>query len=69
MMDREMDVQVLVFGHIHRPLIEKGKRLLICQGSTILPRMSAPCVAELENSGPAMCGAISFLWAARPVII
>jgi putative phosphoesterase len=48
MMDREMDVQVLVFGHIRRPLIEKGKLLLICPGSTTLPRMSAPCVAELE---------------------
>jgi len=48
MMAREMDVQVLVFGHIHRPLIEKGKLLLICPGSTTLPRMSAPCVAVLE---------------------
>jgi len=48
MMAREMDVQVLVFGHIHRPLIEKGKRLLICPGSTTLPRMSAPSAAELE---------------------
>jgi hypothetical protein len=48
MMAREMDVQVLVFGHIHRPLIEKGKRLLICPGSTTLPRMSAPSLAELE---------------------
>lgn len=48
MMAREMDVRVLVFGHIHRPLIEKGNRLLICPGSTTLPRMSAPSVAELE---------------------
>jgi hypothetical protein len=48
MMAREMGVQVLVFGHIHRPLIEKGERLLICPGSTTLPRMSAPSVAELE---------------------
>jgi len=48
MMAREMDVQVLVFGHIHRPLIERGKRLFICPGSTTLPRMSAPSVAELE---------------------
>ncbi|MEI6104987.1 MAG: metallophosphoesterase [Methanothrix sp.] len=47
MMAREMDVQVLVFGHIHRPLIEKGKLLLICPGSTTLPRMSAPSVAGL----------------------
>ncbi len=48
MMAREMDVQVLVFGHIHRPLIEKGKSLLICPGSTTLPRMSAPSLAVLE---------------------
>jgi len=48
MMAREMEVQVLVFGHIHRPLIEKEKLLLICPGSTTLPRMSAPSVAELE---------------------
>ena len=48
MMAREMDAQVLVFGHIHRPVIEKGDRLLICPGSTTSPRMSAPSVAELE---------------------
>ena len=47
MMAREMDVSVLVFGHIHRPVIEKGRRLLICPGSTTLPRLSAPSVAEL----------------------
>jgi uncharacterized protein len=48
MMAREMDVRVLVFGHIHRPIVEKGNRLLICPGSTTLPRMSAPSVAQLE---------------------
>lgn len=48
MMAREMEVEVLVFGHIHRPVVEKGKSLLICPGSTTLPRMSAPSVAELE---------------------
>jgi len=47
MMAREMNCEVLVFGHIHRPLIEKGRRLLICPGSTSQPRMSAPSVAEL----------------------
>lgn len=47
MMAREMDCEVLVFGHIHRPLIEKSRRLLICPGSTTQPRMSAPSVAEL----------------------
>lgn len=48
MMAREMDVQVLVFGHIHRPVVEKGERLLICPGSPTFPRMSAPSVAELD---------------------
>ena len=48
MMAREMDVQVLVFGHIHRPLVEKGDRLLICPGSPTEPRLSAPSAAELE---------------------
>jgi uncharacterized protein len=58
MMAREMDTEVLIFGHIHRPLIEKGKRLLICPGSTTLPRMSAPSVAELEIKEGSISGRI-----------
>ena len=58
MMAREMNVQVLVFGHIHRPLIEKGKSLLICPGSTTLPRMSAPSLAILEVEAGAVQGNI-----------
>ncbi len=48
MMAREMNVGVLVFGHIHRPIVERGERLLICPGSPTLPRMSAPTVAEID---------------------
>ncbi len=48
MMAREMDVDVLVFGHIHRPIVEKSDRLLICPGSPTVPRQSAPSIAELE---------------------
>ncbi|MDM7938801.1 MAG: metallophosphoesterase [Methanothrix sp.] len=48
MMAREMDARVLVFGHIHRPVVEKGERLLICPGSPTQPRMSAPSAAMLE---------------------
>jgi uncharacterized protein len=48
MMAREMDAEVLIFGHIHRPIIEKGRHLLICPGSITLPRMSAPSLALLE---------------------
>jgi len=32
-MAKEMEVDVLVFGHIHRPLIEKSDVLLACPGS------------------------------------
>ena len=54
----QMDVSVLVFGHIHRPVIEKGRRLLICPGSTTLPRLSAPSVAELVIEGGSVQGNI-----------
>ena len=58
MMAREMDVKVLIFGHIHRPIIERGKRLLICPGSPTVPRMSAPTIAELEIDGDYISGNI-----------
>lgn len=48
MMAREMDVNVLVFGHIHRPVIERGERLLICPGSPTQPRLSLPSAAWIE---------------------
>jgi putative phosphoesterase len=48
MMAREMNVEVLVFGHVHRPIVERSERLLICPGSPTLPRMSAPTVAEID---------------------
>ena len=43
----EMGVSILVFGHIHRPIIEKSDVLLICPGSPTKPRMSDPCAVEL----------------------
>ncbi|TGC09646.1 YfcE family phosphodiesterase [Methanolobus halotolerans] len=43
----EMGVDVLVFGHLHRPIIEKSDVLLICPGSPSKPRMSDPCAVEL----------------------
>lgn len=49
MMAREMDVDLLIYGHIHRPRIENASgKLIICPGSPTLPRMSARTVAELE---------------------
>lgn len=43
----EMGVNILVFGHLHRPIIEKSDVLLICPGSPTKPRMSDPCAVEL----------------------
>lgn len=49
----EMGVGVLIFGHLHRPIIDRSDVLLVCPGSPTKPRMSDPCVVELtiENSG------------------
>ncbi|KUK44788.1 MAG: metallophosphoesterase [Methanothrix sp.] len=55
---REMEVDALVFGHIHRPLVERGSRLLICPGSPVAPRLSAPSVAEIEVEGRQIRGRI-----------
>ena len=42
-----MEVDVLIFGHLHRPLIEKNDVMLICPGSPTKPRMSNPSAVEL----------------------
>src|SRR5659263_166747 len=46
-MAKEMDVDVLVFGHIHKPVIEKSDVLLVCPGSPTEPRLSEPGAVEL----------------------
>ncbi len=43
----EMGVDVLIFGHIHSPLIEKNDVMLVCPGSPTSPRMADPTVVEL----------------------
>jgi hypothetical protein len=50
----EMGVDVLVFGHLHRPIIEKSDVILICPGSPTKPRMSDPCAVELDISNGAV---------------
>ena len=44
---KEMTVDILIFGHLHRPLIEKRDVVLVCPGSPTKPRMSNPSVVEL----------------------
>jgi putative phosphoesterase len=46
-MAKEMGVEVLVFGHLHKPVIDKSDVLLICPGSPTAPRLSEPGVIEL----------------------
>lgn len=69
----EMGVRVLIFGHLHRPIIEQSDILLVCPGSPTQPRMADPTMVELEaadgkvtgniikmKSGD-MCGYIKFM--------
>lgn len=70
---REMDVDILIFGHIHIPVIEEfGGRYLICPGSPTSPRLSDPTVMMLDIEkgkvagirpiilGKSMCGCLRF---------
>ncbi len=60
-MAKEMGVDVLVFGHIHRPLIEKSDVLLACPGSPTSPRMSEPAAIEFEiNDGKISGNVLTF---------
>ena len=45
---RELKVDLLIFGHIHRPKIHKsGDVTLLCPGSPTSPRQSEPSAAEV----------------------
>ncbi|NIA02979.1 MAG: YfcE family phosphodiesterase [Nitrospirae bacterium] len=45
---RELEVDLLIFGHIHRPKIHKsGDITLLCPGSPTSPRQSGPSAAEV----------------------
>ncbi len=44
---KEMEVDILIFGHLHHSLIEKKDVMLVCPGSPTKPRMSNPSVVEL----------------------
>ena len=69
---RELDVDILVSGHTHRPLIkQEGEILLLNPGSPTQPRLSEPSVmllevngkevnAEIVKIGAAACKALDF---------
>lgn len=68
---KEMEVDVLIFGHLHRPFIEQLDVMLVCPGSPTQPRMSEPSVVELTiekgvvsgriiTLGKSLCGYLQF---------
>ncbi|HEY9204373.1 MAG TPA: YfcE family phosphodiesterase [Candidatus Methanoperedens sp.] len=45
---REMDADILVFGHFHHPIVEKTDVLLISPGSVTVPGIAEPSAIELD---------------------
>ena len=54
----EMGVKVLIFGHLHRPIIEQSDILLVCPGSPTQPRMSDPTMVSLDVMDGKVTGTI-----------
>jgi putative phosphoesterase len=47
----EMGVNVLLYGHVHSPVIDRTDVLLLCPGSPIFPRMAEPTMAYVDVEG------------------
>ncbi|MQK95502.1 metallophosphoesterase family protein, partial [Escherichia coli] len=48
----ELEVDVLIFGHLHRFVIEKRKGIIaVCPGSPTQPRISVASCAEIDVEG------------------
>jgi putative phosphoesterase len=45
---KEMDVDVLIFGHFHHTIVEKTEVLLLSPGSATVPGITEPSAIELE---------------------
>lgn len=57
-MAKEMGVDILIFGHMHKPVIEKDDVLLACPGSPTVPRLSEPGATELSIEDGKLSGKI-----------
>jgi len=55
---REMDVDILIFGHFHHPIVEKTDVLLISPGSATVPGIAEPSAVELEINNKSLEGKI-----------
>lgn len=47
----EMGVKVLIYGHVHNPVIDRTDVLLLCPGSPIFPHMADPTMAYVDVEG------------------
>jgi len=45
---QEMNVDVLIFGHFHHPIVEQARVLLLSPSSVIVPGIAEPSAIELE---------------------
>jgi putative phosphoesterase len=64
-MAKEMVVDVLIFGHIHKPVIEKSDVLLACPGSPTAPRLSEPSAIEFNIEDDNISGKVITLEGTR----
>src|SRR5659263_29079 len=55
---KEMDVDVLIFGHFHHPIAHVTEVLLISPGSATVPGIAEPSAIELEIAGNTVKGRI-----------
>lgn len=55
---KEMDVDILIFGHFHHPIVEKTDVLLISPGSATVPGIAEPSAIELEINNKTVKGKI-----------
>jgi len=55
---KEMEVDVLIFGHFHHPIVHRTEGLLLSPGSATVPGIAEPSAMELEISGNSVKGRI-----------
>jgi len=55
---KEMDVDVLIFGHFHHPIVHVTEVLLLSPGSATIPGITQPSAMELNISGKSVKGRI-----------
>jgi putative phosphoesterase len=55
---KEMDVDVLIFGHFHHPIAHVTEVLLLSPGSATVPGIAEPSAIELEIAGNTVKGRI-----------